>query len=140
MRRSPTRNPRKKRSAVAAVELAILLPILLLFFAIAVDYSRISYHAVTVTNCARNGALYLCDPMNQQESKYESLEEATLADATDLTPQPTVTSSSGTDDEGHDYVEVTVSYPFKPVMSYLGLGSTVNVQRTIRMRKAPLTP
>ena len=50
------------RHAAAAAELAILLPFLAFAFVIAVDWSRIFYYSVIVTNCARNGALYASDP------------------------------------------------------------------------------
>jgi Flp pilus assembly protein TadG len=131
---------RGRRPAAAAVELAVVLPLLALFFFIAVDYSRIFYSYSIVSNCARNGAFYACDPMYAQDSPYQSVQEAALADAGDLSPTPTVTSAEGKDADGHAYVEVSVSYPFKTVTNYLGLGGTIQVERTVRMRKAPLTP
>jgi Flp pilus assembly protein TadG len=48
----------KRRHGVAAVELAILLPLLGFLFVIALDYSRIFYFTMVVTNCARSGAIY----------------------------------------------------------------------------------
>ena len=40
------------------MELAVLLPFLLFIFVAAVDFGRIFYYEVAVTNCARSGALY----------------------------------------------------------------------------------
>src|SRR4051794_11952174 len=61
---------RRARFGAAAVELAVLLPFLAFLFVIAVDWSRIFYYSVIVTNAARNGALYASDPTTQSESPY----------------------------------------------------------------------
>src|SRR5260370_14368738 len=53
------------RPAAAAVELALLLPLLTLLLVISVDFARLYYHYMTITNCARNGAMWLCDPVAQ---------------------------------------------------------------------------
>jgi Flp pilus assembly protein TadG len=138
--RIPILRPGVGRPGAAAVELAVVLPVLGLFFFIAVDYSRIFYAYTTVTNCARNGAFYASDSEYAKESPYQSIEEAALADAGDLSPSPNVTSAEGVDGDGNEYVEVTVSYAFRTVTNYVGMGTTVKVVRTVRMRKAPLTP
>jgi hypothetical protein len=127
------------RRAIAAVELAWLLPFLAFIFVIAVDWARIFYYSVTVTNCARNGALYACDPPNQPYSQYSSVTAAALADAGNLSPTPTVTSTSGSDANG-PYVEVTVSYPFQTVTSFPGVPASTNLVRTVRMSLEPTTP
>jgi len=122
--------------------LALLLPLLGLFFLIAVDFARLYYHYDIVTNCARNGALYGSDPVAAGESPYASLQAAALADSqTDLiNPQPTVTSTNGVDAAGNAYVEVTVTYPFSTISNYPGLSNPINLTRTVRMRVAPTTP
>src|SRR5262245_19838368 len=95
------------RSGVAVVELAVLLPLLVLLFLITIDFARIFYFSVSLTNCARAGALYACDPITEDESPFPDVPAAALADATNLTSQPTITSSSGTDNLGRQYVAVT---------------------------------
>jgi Flp pilus assembly protein TadG len=129
----------RARQGVAAVELAILLPFLAFLFVIAVDWARLFYYSVTVTNCARNGALYNSDPVAQAISPYPNVTQAALADAPNLSPTPTVSSTSGTDAYGA-YVEVTVSYPFQTVTNFPGVPNTTNVVRTVRMSVAPRTP
>src|SRR5437867_2520346 len=101
---------RHRRRAVAAVELAIVLPFLAFMFCVAVDFCRIFYYTQIVTTGARNGALYLADPNGPTVSHYSSLEAAARADAPDTTiaGQLTVTSTSGTDTAGA-YKLVTVS-------------------------------
>lgn len=140
MSHRPRQQRRSPRSGSSSVELALGLPILSLFFLIAVDFARLYYHYNIVTNCARNGALYGSDPTAIPESHYATLQDAALADATDLNPQPTVTSTLGTDSGGNPYIEVTVAYPFQTISNYPGLPNPINLTRTVRMRVAPATP
>jgi Flp pilus assembly protein TadG len=128
------------RSAAAAVELALLLPILTLLLVISVDFARLFYHHITITNCARNGAMWMCDPVAQATSKYATVDAAARADATNLDPTKlTVSSTTGVGGDGNPFAEVTVTYDFPLVTSYLGF-STQTLSRTVRMRIAPATP
>jgi Flp pilus assembly protein TadG len=131
---------RRTRLGSAAVELALLLPILGLLLLITVDFARLYYHYSIVTNCARNGALYGGDPTAAQNSPYANLTAAALADAANLSPQPTVSSANGTDSSGNPYVTVTVVYPFTTISNYPGLSNPINLTRTVQMRVAPATP
>jgi Flp pilus assembly protein TadG len=133
------RRHRQLRKGVAAVEFAILLPFLAFMFVVAVDWCRIFYYSVTVTNCARNGALYLSDPIAKAASPYNNVTAAALADAANLSPTPTVSSYTGTDTNGA-YVDVTVSYSFDTVTKFPGVPSVNTVSRTVRMYVAPRTP
>lgn len=135
-------SPRQRtlRAGSSAVELGLLLPILGLFFLVTVDFARLYYHYDIVTNCARNGALYGSDPTAAAESPYANVTAAALADAADLTPQPTVTSTNGSDSSGNPYVEVTVVYPFATISNYPSLSNPINLSRTVRMRVAPSVP
>src|SRR6516165_8448596 len=91
----------KHRQGAAAVELALLLPVLTFLLVISVDFARLYYHYVTITNCARNGALWLCDPVAQSTSKYATVDAAARADATNLDPSKlTVSSDSGIGSDG----------------------------------------
>jgi Flp pilus assembly protein TadG len=130
---------RRARSGVAVVELAVLLPLLIMLFVVTVDFARVYYFSVTLTNCARAGAMYAMDPITQDESPYANVTQAALADATNLDPQPTVTQGSGTDSSGLPYVEVTVSYPFTTITNFPGIPS-MTLSRTVRMRLASTIP
>jgi Flp pilus assembly protein TadG len=121
------------------VELAVLLPLLIMLFVVTVDFARVYYFSVTLTNCARAGAMYAMDPITQDESPYANVTQAALADATNLDPQPTVTQGSGTDSAGLPYVEVTVSYPFTTITNFPGIPS-MTLSRTVRMRLASTVP
>jgi Flp pilus assembly protein TadG len=129
--------PRRCRRGAATVELSLVLPLLAFLFVIGLDYSRVFYASVIVSNCARNGALYASDQNVADRSPYEDLQQAVLADASDLTEPLTVSSREGSDTSSYDWVEVTVTYPFKTVISYPGIPSQVNISRTVHMRKVP---
>jgi Flp pilus assembly protein TadG len=139
MRHRPPRRPGPRR-AVAAVELGVLLPFLTLLFAAGVDYARVFYSATVVANCAANGATYASRSQYDAASPYASVQAAALADATDLSPAPTVTSTTGTDASGTPYAEVTVSYPFKTLVAWFPGSQTTSIVRTVRMDMAPDNP
>jgi hypothetical protein len=109
-------------------------------FVIVVDFGRVFYYSLTIENCARNGALYGCDPFAATQSPYSSISDAALADAANLQPQPTVTSTNGTDTSGNAYVEVTVSWTFTSLTNFPGTTNSAPLTRTVRMRKEPITP
>jgi Flp pilus assembly protein TadG len=127
----------RQRRGTAVVELAVLLPLLAFLFVITVDYARIFYFTQIIENCARNGAIYACDPVAQTTSPYASLSAAALADAANLSPQPTATSTPGTDAAGNAFVQVTVAWDFKTITSFPGVPSKVTISRTVQMRMAP---
>jgi Flp pilus assembly protein TadG len=125
-----------ERRGVAAAELAVLLPFLAFIFVICVDFGRIFYFSQAVENCARNGALYASDPLSPAYNLYGSVQQAALSDAANLSPQPTVSSVTGTDSAGNPYVAVTVTWQFKPLSNFPGL-PTVSLSRTVQMRMPP---
>lgn len=129
----------QQEGAVLA-ELAILLPVLVLLVVIGVDYSRVFYQSITITNCARNGAMYLSDPASPLRNRYATYQEAALADAGNMDPplkESDVTSEPGSDAYGA-HVTVTVTYKFPLVSSYLGF-SDVTIKESVTMRLAPRT-
>jgi Flp pilus assembly protein TadG len=128
------------RSGAAVVELAILLPLLVLFFLLAADFARVFYFSLTLTNCARAGAIYASDPTSAAESPFASVTAAALADAKNISPQPTVVQTSGTDSQGRSYVEVTAAWTFTPVAALPPIPSQVNLSRKVRMYVAAKTP
>jgi Flp pilus assembly protein TadG len=129
----------RRRRGAAAVEFALLLPVLAFLFAIAIDYGRVFYYTIVCENCARNGCLWYSDSVLQTNSSYTNVTDAATADATDLSPTPTVTPSSGTDAYGVAYVSVTVEYTFTSVTNFPLIPSTYDVKRTVSMYVAPVT-
>jgi Flp pilus assembly protein TadG len=138
---------RNARRGASAAELAIVLPLLLFILVIAADFARLYYYSITITSCARQGAINYYDPNNPYFSTLSPYntpgpvyQQAALADGTNLSPTPVVSTTSGTDAGGNPYVEVTVSGTFSTVTGYPGIPRTVNLSRTVRMRQPPATP
>jgi Flp pilus assembly protein TadG len=131
---------RRRRSGAAVVELALLLPLLVLCFLLATDFARVFYFSLTLTNVARAGAVYASDPTFAAESSFSSVSAAALADATNLSPQPTITQTNGTDESGRSYVDVSAAYTFTSVAAIPPLPNQVNLTRTVRMFVSPKTP
>src|ERR1044072_7325052 len=82
------------RRGLASAELAAVLSTLLLICLITCDFARSMYAAVTIANCARNGALYACDSTFAAGTPYSNTRQAALADANGLTSTPIVNSTN----------------------------------------------
>lgn len=129
----------RRRRGAAAVELAVLLPLLTFLLLIATDYARIIYYSVTLENCARNGALFASNAYNYP-MPYSSAAQAAIADGSSLNPPLTssaVTVVNGNDANNNPTVTVTVAYTFQTITNYPGLPSSVNLIRSVEMRVAP---
>lgn len=113
-----------------------MLPFLTFLFVITVDFGRVFYYSQLIEDCARKGAIYACDSTLAAQSPYTSTQAAALADAGSLSPQPTVTSTNGTDSSGNPYVQVTVSWTFKTATAFPLIPNTINLSRTVQMRVA----
>jgi Flp pilus assembly protein TadG len=125
------------RRGAAAVEFAIALPLLLALLVISIDFARAYSVAQVVTDCARNGAIYASHPDLRDRSPFETTEDAAVAGATKLSPEPTVTVDEGVDSTGRGYAEVTVSYPFELVSGLGGGYTSITISRTVRARLYP---
>jgi Flp pilus assembly protein TadG len=119
--------------------LAVLLPLLLFLFAIGVDYARVFNPYLTITNCARSGALY-GSQSTAKSTDTAGITAAALADAGDLSPSPTVTSTTVTDIDGNPCVEVTVTWTFQSLTNLPGIPSSLNITRKVHMRVQPTVP
>ena len=148
----PNRQRRTSRGGAAATELGFLLLPLAMLLVLTVDFGRIFYYTSVIEACARNGALWACDVTGQTTSPYTNLTDAANADAAGLSPAPTASmafsatvngtytsyaSSSAAYNAGMLYVQVTVHWSFKTIMSYWFIPSTYNLQRTVTMAMIP---
>jgi Flp pilus assembly protein TadG len=127
------------RRGAAAVEFALVAPVLVLLFVIAVDYARVFYDTVTLWNCARQGALYMSNLNPSAQSPYTSVTAAAQADSGNFSTQPTVTSSTGTLSELNS-ATVTTTWKFATITNYPGEGGTVSVSRSVQMPVFPNAP
>ncbi len=116
---------RDARRGAAAVELAVLLPVLIFCTMIAIDFARVAYVQVTLQNCARNGALYefYTKAGFALPAGWTTLVTAASADgstsgngSTTIANDPSfsVTATSPALST-NNYVTVTVTYTFKTV-------------------------
>ena len=129
-----------RRGGAALIELAIVLPLLSYILMASTDYARLFHDFIIVTDGARNGALYASQNTTQSASVYQAgITAAALADASGLSPTPTVAVTSGTLSSSNNYVDVTVSYTFTTLSSFPGIPSSVVLSRTVRMRVPPTT-
>ena len=131
--------PSALRRGVASVEMAILLPFLAFIFLVTVDFARVYYQAVVLEDAARTGALYGSqDPTHAADTA--GIQNAALANATDLNPAPSVASSTGTDAAGNPYVQVTVTWTFTTISSFPGIPNPITLTRTVQARVEPTVP
>jgi TadE-like protein len=119
---------RAARRGAAAVELALLLPVLVFCSMMSVDFARVAYAQVTLQNCARNGALYEFYKAAgfSLPAGWTSLSAATAADAlltygsdgkpATIASDPSFTvAATSPASSTNNYVTVTVTYAFKPI-------------------------
>jgi len=149
------RSDRRARRGAVAVEFAVLLPFLCFLFVTAVDFARVFYLAITVQNCARNGAYYASNYPNNSYLYndiygYKNLDDAVGRDAGNLSPAPTYTVYYGSSPNGPftqttapasgGYVQVTVDWTFRTITNYPGVPNNVALSRSCVMQMAPATP
>ncbi len=133
------------RRGAAVVEFAIIFPLLMLLVLGCVDFGRFAYHYIAVSNAARAGAGYgsmnTYNPAspstvaawqtNTKQAAADELTGQTGFDATELGISLT------TIDEGSGdlRIQVTATYPFRTLIPWPGIPSSVSLQRTVAMRK-----
>lgn len=131
-----TRRVLRLRRGAAAIEFAILLPVLLSLFVIVLDFARVYSASQIVTDAARMGAMYTSHPDLADKSGYESLEQAVESLTRPLSPRPQVASREYTDAAGVPYRSVTVTYSYPMICGWFGKRS-FTIKRTIHARHWP---
>ncbi len=124
----------------ALVELALIAPILIIIMLGVIDYGRVYFAYVSVTNGARIGADYAAtDPAAAADTA--GIKAAARADTTDLLDQsptnPEVTVVTANDSQGRLYADVTMTYTFTTLFPWPGLPTSIDIERTVRSRVAP---
>ncbi len=137
-----TRHPPSKRTPArergqSALEFALLAPILLLLMLGVVDFGRIYFAYVSVTNGARNGANFAAQGAAAVDD-VDGIRSAAVGETSDLLntseTNPSVAVATGTDTQGRLYADVTMSYAFSTIFPWPGLPGSINVERTVRSR------
>lgn len=132
---------RTQRHGVAAIEFAIVLPLLITILLGTTDFGRFSHSTIAIANAARSGAAYAS--MNPYDSSTQTawtagvtqavkdeLSQSSVFDTSKLTITVTNTVESG----GLRRVSVQVTYPFKTIINWSLLPSSFNLQQTVVMR------
>ena len=125
-----------RRAGVAALELAILLPFIILLAGIAIDYCRIFYYTQTLQSSAQNAALVLAGhvkipaTVSPEEGAYQAAEEEGAKLNPALKREQLTLASTSND------ATVTVKYEFRTFLGYLGIPEQVTITRAVKLPKA----
>ncbi|MBI5683801.1 MAG: pilus assembly protein [Verrucomicrobia bacterium] len=125
--RTPAHTPHRR--AQALTEMAIVLPLLVLLFLAAVDYSRVFFYFQQVESAAAAGAQIGCMSTSNAANTTLISSNALLQtrDMANLSPSvaSTLTGSN---------LAVTVSANFRPLIAWPFLPTNVFLRRTVNMR------
>lgn len=146
--RPPPQTTYPSERGSSLVEMAFMLPFLLLLLIGAADFGRGYYLAMEVSDAAHAGALY----GSQNPTDITGMQNAAKANAPDVPSGLTATAVWGcecSDGSGAvascsstptcssnviDYVQVTTRYTYNPLLPYPGLPSTFALQGVSKMR------
>lgn len=119
------------------MELGLLAPVLLILALGVIDFGRVYFAYVSVTNGARNGAHYASNSPSAATNTV-AIRDAAMGDMNELlgtsASNPAVTTVTGNDGQGSLYADVTVTYTFNTIFPWPGLPSSFDVERTVRAR------
>jgi Flp pilus assembly protein TadG len=144
-RRMPMRsraNARRYQHGVAATELALTLPIVLLFAFAGADFGRIAHFDQVVSNAARtgaeSGAIHKFTDFTRpdweagvRQAVVDEMSNIPGYDASKLVYQLSTT----TDADGLARIVIDVGYPFRTVVAWPGLPREVNLHQRFEMRE-----
>ena len=120
----------------ALVELAMIAPVLII---LTIDFGRVYFAYVAVTNGARNGAAHAAAG-SEAAADIAAIKAAAVADTNELldtsSTNPDVTVVTSTDSQGRLYADVTVQYTFTTIFDWPGLPHSIDLERTVRARVA----
>jgi Flp pilus assembly protein TadG len=141
-------------AGAATVELALIIPVLVLIMLGLLDMGRVFYGAITVVSAARAGVAYgSMSPVHADN--IPAMVAAAQADAVDVNgltfaaaktcecpseSPPTVSCTltvcpnAAVDGNVRIYVETTVTGTFSTTLPYPGIPNTISISRTAKMR------
>lgn len=139
---SAVRTDRNARRGAAAVELAIVLPVLMGIALASTDFGRIISAYLVVSNAARAGAEYGASNRFTSFSRGSWETQVNQAAAQELqnlasysAANQTIALTTTTDSQGEIQVSVNVTYQFQMIVSWIGLPSTVVLRHQVLMRQ-----
>jgi tartrate dehydratase beta subunit/fumarate hydratase class I family protein len=116
------------------VEFAILLPALVMILAIAADFGRAFTAYIAISGAAREGAASAMQTGDL--TNVEAVVDADIGNGgsiwgTNVGVFPSLVADDG---QGYEQVVVRVEYTFSPMIPIPALPSSINMERTVRMR------
>jgi len=111
----------------ALLELALMLPLLILILLIAIDFGRVFHTYISLTNAAREGAAFAtregvnpCDANGIQAQARAEMGDNSIVVVP--TYDPSCAPSTGTTAAGHHKVTVTVTTNFQFITPFISSG------------------
>jgi Flp pilus assembly protein TadG len=130
------------RTGAAAVEMAIICPVVILFALATTDLGRVAYTYMAVSNGARCGAEYggqhTFTPYTQAswQSQIRQAIDAEMQGVSGYDPSKLQAAITTTiDSDGLNQVLVDVTYPFSTIVNWPGLPSYVLIDHRVEMRQ-----
>jgi Flp pilus assembly protein TadG len=144
------RLPRSERGG-ALVELAVALPLLILIAIGVMDYGRVFFTSIAVSNAARAGAEWGAYGNGTRSDKFtemgdfaklEGAEAGTITVTANRTCRcgltvvtcATATNCGGGYGPAAEYIEVTATKTVALILKYPGLPTAINISRTATFR------
>jgi Flp pilus assembly protein TadG len=139
-------SPRAGRRAAAAVELALILPLLVFIVLLCVDFGRFAYTYIAVHNAVRAGGAYaIMNPVdtnnNDEKTAWDNAVQTAARDemtnqtgynANNLTVTTTITDDETT---GFRNIRIEASYSsFTTVVPWPGIPSSLTLTKAVEMR------
>jgi Flp pilus assembly protein TadG len=137
-----TMSTRRARGGTAAVEMALICPLVLLFAFATVDFGRVMAAYFVVCNAARVGADY--GSSNGYTAYTQATWQAGIKQAVEQEMQGLSGYQSGLlqltvtatpDPDGLYHVAVEVSYPFTTAINWIGVPSLVQLDHSVTARR-----
>lgn len=136
---SITQQPSRRRRAIAAVEAAFVLPVLLFFTAAIIDLGRLGKIVDSVSTAARNGAQYgsASATAAADTTRIRAAAVTEMANLPNVTgTNPTVTTTYPVTQGGMTFIQVTVTYDLTGT-AFFSLYPVSSVTRTVQMPMLP---
>jgi len=138
---SPVAGPRPARAGAAALELAVVLPLLVLLLLGACDFGRFAHTQVAVASAARAGAgqASRSQPTVATRARWEAEIQAAVREeleglANFRANRLTVSITSVAESGGTSRASVQVSYPFRTLISWGALPDLFICRETVVFR------
>ena len=138
---SPIARHRRARAGAAALELAVVLPLLVLLLLGACDFGRFAHTQVAVANAARAGAgqASRSQPTVAARAQWEAAIQAAVREeleglANFRANRLTVSITSVAESGGTSRASVQVSYPFRTLISWGTVPDLFTCRETVVFR------